>query len=418
METSNQDSIRSLLDELCKCIYKDWTSSQNAIAHRTKRPSVQHSNDNNHKIPEKLLKKCKIRSYEILLKKTHLRKLPNDLLTQDEGYSDIINPIRELKFSQFEYNIYVGRMRAHFDEYGLVNEKRKTKILKKHELYVECVKTVESDDYFRDEQRDGHSILTFLILLKNNCSEETSNASKCDESLFAIDFEQMPSFPTFQPKLFKLNWKPDLALHQNPYCSLMRKLNSSASLFHLPSQTLSSDRNRIQRNHIISSDIFDGNVKRNSSNTIYYTSNKWEELGRRYVLDENCDEQQFSSFFEKKFITESNSSIFDIMAIVASQHNRVFQARIVDSGLFIEHIKLLLIGVESESFSYDENTMSFNMFEHLTIKNVMPSTIAQFMDDFIECGTCYKRLKIIVSRNTESAQLKYKGFLFKVIIIF
>ena len=100
------------------------------------------------------------------------------------------------------------------------------------------------------------------------------------------------------------------------------------------------------------------------------------------------------------------------MAIVAERQQQPFQAHIIDSKRFNEHIKLLLIGIESESFMYDPNGMTFKLVEHLTVENILPGTIAHFVLDFIECGACYKRLKSLISTN--NFQLKYNGFVFKV----
>lgn len=407
METSNQASIQLLLENLCKSIYKDVNASNSTIAHRGLKPSVQQTHDGSNNIPEKLLKKCKLRSFEILLKKSQQK-------TPDEGYSDIIDPIRELKFSQFEYNIYVGQMRPHFDAYGQIREKQQQKILRKYDLFQECCKFVDENDYFRGAQSDGYSILWLLTLLKNYSSMDLAMEYESNESYFSIEINAMPKFPTLKPKIFRLNWQPDSVLEGNPYCSSLRRLHSSfTSLQHNEQKSEYDECINKPASHSIKV-VLDSIKKQKTSKTICYTGNKWEELGMHYEFDEENSDEKFSSLCEKRFCTESRLAALHLMAIRASRNSDFFEAKIVQKKEFVEHIKLLLIGIESESFVYDQQTMSFKAHEYLTVDGMMPNTIKHFISDFIECGTCYRRLKTLISSNIEGFKLKCDGFLFKV----
>ncbi|XP_055309064.1 gamma-tubulin complex component 6-like isoform X1 [Sitodiplosis mosellana] len=408
-QQSDQVSIQLLLDDLCKSIYKDVNASKDVIAHSLYRPSGHQKNDT---IPEELLKKCRKKAFETLLRKSNVKSLSASRSSIDEGYSEIIDPVRELQYSQFEYSIFVGEMRPNFGPYGFIKERQEKKILKKLELFKECVQFVDGNDYFCNEQNDGYSILWFLTLLKNKSNMDTLLAA---ESYFSLALNQMPSFPVIQVKYFKLNWEPNVELEHNPYCQAMRKLSRRSKLFHLPGlaglvdQSSRQTSTQIQPN--IVQEVLDSVRNRIRPSNIYYEANKWEHQGLRIALNKDTDPELIASLYEKKFCTELPDTALNLMAIAAERHQQQFQAHIIDSKRFNEHIKLLLIGIESESFVYDPSSMTFRLVEHLTVENILPDTIAHFVLDFIECGACYKRLKSLISTN--NFQLKYNGFVFK-----
>lgn len=404
---SDQVSIQLLLDDLCKSIYRDVNAPKDAITHSSYWPSGHQKHDT---IPEELLKKCKKKAFETLLRKSNVKSLSANRPSIDEGYSEIIDPVRELQYNQFEYSIFVGEMRPNFGPYGFIKERQEKKILDKLELYKECIEFVDGNEYFCNEQNDGYSILWFLTLLKNKSNVDTLLAA---DSYFTLALDQVPSFPVAQAKYFKLNWEPNAELANNPYCEAMRKLNRKSRLFHLPAlmdQVTRQTGTQIQTN--IVQEVLETVKSRIRPSSIYYEANKWEHQGLRIPLNNDTDPELIASLYEKKFCTELPDAALNLMTIVAERQQQHFQARIIDSKHFNEHIKLLLIGIESESFVYDRNGMTFKLVENLTVQNILPDTIAHFVLDFIECGACYKRLKSLISTN--NFQLKYNGFVFKV----
>ncbi|XP_031626701.1 gamma-tubulin complex component 6 [Contarinia nasturtii] len=404
---SHQMSIQFLLDELCKSIYKDVNASKDVIAHSFCQPSGPQKYEI---ISEDLLKKCRKKSFEILLKKSNVKSISaNRSISIDEGFSDAIDPVRELKYSQFEYSIFVGEMRPNFGPYGLINDRLEKKILEKHDLFQECVRFVDGNDYFCHEQNDGYSILWFLTLLKNESKIDTLLTI---ESYFPLAIDQLSSIPARQPKYFKLNWQPSVELQKNPYCNAMRKLNRRTKQFQLPAimnETIKHSIAQIQPNLV--EEVLEKVRSRIRPSNIYYEANRWEHQGLRIPLNKDTDPVLIASLCEKKFCTELPDASLNLMALTAAKQKQHFRVSIIDSKRFNEHIKLLLIGIESESFVYDANTMTFSLLENLTIENIMPETIAHFVLDFIECGACYKRLKSLIGTN--NFQLKYNGFVFK-----
>lgn len=407
VQQSDQVSIQLLLDDLCKSIYKDVNTSKDVIAHSLYQPSGHQKQDT---IPEELLKKCKKKAFEILLKKSNVKSLSASRSSLDEGYSEIIDPVRELQYSQFEYSIFVGEMRPNFGPYGFVKERQEKKILDKLKLFNECVQYVDGNEYFCNEQNDGYSILWFLTLLKNKSNVDTLLTV---EPYFSLALDHMPTFPVMQVKYFKLNWEPNAELKHNPYCGAMRKLQRKSNLFHLPGMMTHSTRQTSEQHQSnIVQEVLENVRCRIRPSNIYYEANKWEHQGLRIPLNNDTDPELILSLYEKKFCTELPDASLNLMAITAINQQQDFQAHIIDSKRFNEHIKLLLIGIESESFVYNSSNMTFRLVEHLTVENLLPDTIAHFVLNFIECGACYKRLKSLISIN--NLQLKHNGFVFKV----
>lgn len=411
METSEQVSIQSLLDDLCKSIYKDVNASNDVNAHSLCQAAGQQTNDN---IPEELLKKCKKNAFEILLKKSNVKSLSVNRASIDEGYSEHVDPVRELQYSQFEYSIFVGEMRPSFGPYGFIKCREEKKILDKLALFQECLQFLDGNEYFCDEQSDGYAILWFLTLLKNQSNVDTLLAV---EPYFSLPLDQMPSLPMMQVKYFKLNWEPSLELQQNPYCDAMYKLNRRSNLFHLPAITdaTSSKRSKCVQQSLVN-EVLDHVRNRLPSSNIYYEANKWEHRGICIPLNKDTDPEVIASLYEKRFCTEMPDAPLNLLAIAAAKQQQEFRALIIDKKRFNEHIKLLLIGIESESFAFDSTTMTFSLLEHLTIENIMPQTIAHFVLDFIECGSCYKRLKCLITTNNYLSN--GTGIVFKVCLIF
>lgn len=58
----------------------------------------------------------------------------------------------------------------------------------------------------------------------------------------------------------------------------------------------------------------------------------------------------------------------------------------------------------------------FAIKHDVTIEGVMPGTIEYFVEDFLECGTCYKRMQTMIMKR--DYKLMFEGFMFKVSGVF
>lgn len=407
--TAGEISVYKLLEELCQSVYKDVRTAENAAAPRAPRTSVLKSNDKNQTMPDKLLKKCKIRAYQILLKRGEDKLSGSTHL--DEGFSELIDPIAELRYSQFEYNLFLGQMSAQFHAYGHVSEAHKAEIMRKVATFEECLHFIETEPYFVGKHSDGYAVLTLFAQLKNSGKLSSSEPTTINVSPFSIKPDKIASLDLPEPKIFTLNWASQT--RGNPYCgalvenkildSFQRQLTKCENVPQTQPQSSPHDEDNMKRN-----------LGTRCTNTVQYTSNKWEQFGCRYVLQDKDKCNECKMKYETQFASEAPKALLNFMASKALSQRQLFQARFVNHQLFIEHVKSLLVGIESDSFVYDHINVTFRMVDYLTVENVLPASMKSFVHDFLECGTCYKRLKKIAARNSNNLKLKYDGFVFKV----
>lgn len=411
LDASIELSVNRLLDELCKSLYIDKLSKRASASPRRGHKSLEHE-----AIPIKLLRRCKNRAYEILLKKNPVDE------ARDEGFAEIADPLFELRFSQFEYNLYVGQMRSQFEAYGHVSDNFKKKIVQKLALFGECIDSIESSPYFGDERSDGPAILRLLVLLRRNQIDSVRDGGA---SIFGLDVNALPELRLNEPKWCRLNW-PQMQTERNPYCGETgwRILNGNfkSSIFATPLNATQNafgtkfdvngalhlrrtNRLPVQQKQSENTERRQAPATKRASSAIQYTSNKWEQLGQRYVLRES--DELLEMPFEPKFASEMGETALHLAAAKSLANHQLFEANIVPTQKFIEHLKSLLVGIESDSFFYCKATVSFQMVDNLTVDDtVLPESIEYFVRDFIECGTCYKRLKLII-------KTKHDGFLFR-----
>lgn len=131
----------------------------------------------------------------------------------------------------------------------------------------------------------------------------------------------------------------------------------------------------------------------------------WENLGNRVVLR------------EKPFCTETNS-LLSLLTINQEVKGKKFKANIIPLNAFMIDVKYLTVGISSESFEFDYTEMIFEMVPNLTVDGVSPQTFKTIVQDFIECGTCFKRLQFFTSRSVpyrcKGVVKVHDGFVFKV----
>jgi len=78
----------------------------------------------------------------------------------------------------------------------------------------------------------------------------------------------------------------------------------------------------------------------------------------------------------------------------------------------LNDIKLLVIGIESESFSKSPDaTLTFQLRTSLSCDDI--SDVSEFIEEFLEMGTCFKRLKTFTTKSPFNQSLIFEGFIFK-----
>ncbi|XP_055374674.1 uncharacterized protein LOC129607613 isoform X2 [Condylostylus longicornis] len=123
----------------------------------------------------------------------------------------------------------------------------------------------------------------------------------------------------------------------------------------------------------------------------------WEDLGKTTIQNET------------KFGSELEISM-PLEILIDENLNSIFEAKIINVNTFLSNLKSLLVGIESESFFLDKN-ITFYMVENLTIANVVPNIMLNFVQECLDCGTSYRRMQILSSR--KNFQQNLDGFIFK-----
>ncbi len=129
------------------------------------------------------------------------------------------------------------------------------------------------------------------------------------------------------------------------------------------------------------------------------TLNSWENL-----------EEEFEDSSTRKFSTESQTSIYHHLKSMSSSSRKTDIYKVSFSKL-LNDIKLLLMGIESESFKREENTLKFYATINWSCGDI--SDFSHFIESFIEAGTCFKRIKTYTSKSSFNQTHIFDGFLFK-----
>src|ERR1700744_2279139 len=99
--------------------------------------------------------------------------------------------------------------------------------------------------------------------------------------------------------------------------------------------------------------------------------------------------------------------------LLAIGTSKPFEVKFIQLPQFIADIKLLLTGIPSDSFHFDQEKLIFRMETNLSVENISPETMASSVSSFLECGSCYRRLQMLLSRNPIDFKYKFNGFVFK-----
>lgn len=193
---------------------------------------------------------------------------------------------------------------------------------------------------------------------------------------------------------------PQLSLLQPPSCSdtLKKKSNGTNFFTSILDAYVGNDRNKPAESlklkqlpapkNNIGSDI--------SSNFSIKTSNTWDNL------------EEAGDLCLKKFSSESNTSVYHHIKSASIGSSEI---NIVPLPKLLNDLKLLIIGIESESFKRAEDTLKFYSTINWSCEDI--SDLSHFLDSFLEAGTCFKRLKTYTSKNPFNQSHIFDGFLFK-----
>lgn len=396
MQENTSNSVYYLINDLCENLIKEHTKSN--------------------RINPTSVRKLKSRSFEILLKKS-------------KQYScapiENFDAFRELNICYFSAKICAK------------NNSNETKKLAKFEEHLEFV---GSNSYFDEE--NGQNILQFLLLLEDNKQDQvviekqayllvpgpfTLHANYKDshhypkqidtnlcsppqffKGVHSIVNSDNPYLPRIifdgEPKNMLLDLDNKFATKaitapENSFTGLASKvwgdslqINVGAfRLFRIPQNNQTNVQKPIQ------SPKQCNEPSKISEDIHKILSWNWENL--------DCIGIPVS----KPHITEANLAL-ELQAIHDKSLGKNTIAKIVSQERFFRDLKSLTVGIQSDSFVHDEHIV-FRMIENITILGILPGTIENYVIDFLECGTCYKRLQIMIMKR--NYKLMFEGFIFK-----
>ncbi|XP_061385996.1 uncharacterized protein LOC133320902 [Musca vetustissima] len=111
----------------------------------------------------------------------------------------------------------------------------------------------------------------------------------------------------------------------------------------------------------------------------------------------------------RPFVGDTSVTLL-LQSYITKANNKPAPAKVLDEKCFIADLKLLTVGLQSDTFHHDE-LIVFYMEPYITIEGVLPATIKNLVVEFMECGTCYKRLQTMIMKR--DYKLMFEGFMFK-----
>lgn len=412
------ESVLDLVKRLCISVYKETESSDGLP------------------INQQFLRRITSLTYGILLKKSdHPVELPDD---------DICNPLHELQFRRFEMNILA---KTHIDK-------------KRSKRFDQCVDKIETEDLLNSELMQALFIL--MVSLKDSVPAQEGidyNITGVENFLqSAIDDYQpyrtvsteMMRLPSSLPNIFDSHCNTDKS--RNPYMpsfmsaevyntnqfQFLKLLSSNLQAQEISRPLLYHEEFRSTDN-IFSSLLIKKAAMQTSSRLpnlmklhqkqkkststqktiskrvrnivenayekpIFMKSLSWDHVGK--AMD--------STQHERKFASDCPSAFLHMLAVQAIQKSDNFDVKIIKTSQLIDDIKLLLVGTPSDTFHYNMELMCFSMVQNVTVENVAPITMLASVQGFLECGTCYARLKILCCTDADNFNMKFDGFVFQV----
>ncbi|CAG9804580.1 unnamed protein product [Chironomus riparius] len=148
-----------------------------------------------------------------------------------------------------------------------------------------------------------------------------------------------------------------------------------------------------------------------SSNTISELSDNQQKSAVSYKKRhtwENLQNHEESSV--KSFITES-TSLYTFQRLKLASNASSSEITTVSFPKLMNDIKLLILGIESETFKRTETSLKFYMTTRVCCGDI--SDMNDLLEKFLEVGTCFTRLKSYTAKNPFNQSQIFEGFIFK-----
>lgn len=123
----------------------------------------------------------------------------------------------------------------------------------------------------------------------------------------------------------------------------------------------------------------------------------------------NWENLDYESNVEKSFSSESSEAFSRLSAI--SELTRSKEIKKVPFEKLLNDLRLLTIGVESETFKRTAEDLTFEMVLDVACDDIL--CLSSFVDEFLEAGSCFRRLKTFTSKKPFNQNYFLEGFIFK-----
>lgn len=134
---------------------------------------------------------------------------------------------------------------------------------------------------------------------------------------------------------------------------------------------------------------------------------KWRVTSKKAANWESLGEPEGTRV--KVFSSESTASSLHRQL---SSLNSPLEIKSISFVRLLNDIKLLMIGIETETFvRLPDDSLTFQMLPDITCDGM--TNLSDILSDFLEMGTCYKRLKTFTSKNPFNQSFLFDGFIFK-----
>lgn len=135
-----------------------------------------------------------------------------------------------------------------------------------------------------------------------------------------------------------------------------------------------------------------------------------ETCTRKHKLVYTWENIEADDSISKSFSSESAIPIQQHLS--ALQLKKSVAIKTIPFEKLLNDIKLLTIGIESESFKRSpSDLLTFEMTTNLSCTDI--SDVTQFVEEFLVAGSCFRRLKTFTSKNPFNQSYIFDGFIFK-----
>ncbi|KAK2577143.1 hypothetical protein KPH14_003303 [Odynerus spinipes] len=149
------------------------------------------------------------------------------------------------------------------------------------------------------------------------------------------------------------------------------------------------------------------------TDTLIFNYNTWETLG------------EIESTKQPSFLTDTPNAILrlikmkqicTLLLIPKKIVNGIDFPKEIEIQEFLKNIKLLLLGIETKSFHYN-NKIGFCMHQNMVVRGLSNESLVDICQRFIYWGNCFKYLTELITPDSQSGKLSQEGLIFKAMCI-